>query len=81
MHSAPRPQCVVNLEAATGPATIELGPAELAVDYDVIRPDDLRWEDTYAVCLARHYCPDARESQKKTDCKFPVVRLHVPPAA
>jgi hypothetical protein len=29
----------------------------------------------------RDYWPDAREYEKKTDRKFPVVRLLVPPSA
>jgi hypothetical protein len=28
---------VANLEAATGPVTIELGPATISVDYEVVR--------------------------------------------
>ena len=73
------PQWVANLETATGPATIELGAATLTVDYEVVRPGDARWEDLYAVW--RDYWPDALEYEKKTDRKFPVVRLQVPPSA
>jgi deazaflavin-dependent oxidoreductase (nitroreductase family) len=73
------PQWVSNLEAATGPATIELGAATLTADYDVVRPGDPRWADLYGVW--RDYWPDAREYEKKTDRKFPVVRLQVPPSA
>jgi deazaflavin-dependent oxidoreductase (nitroreductase family) len=73
------PEWVANLEAATGPATIELGPAKISVDYDVIRPGDPEWADSYGVW--REYWPDALEYEKKTDRKFPVVRLHVPPSA
>ena len=73
------PQWVANLETATGPATIELGAATLTVDYEVVRPGDERWEDLYAVW--RDYWPDAAEYEKKTDRKFPVVRLQVPPSA
>ena len=73
------PQWVANLEAATGPATIELGAATLTVDYEVLRPGDPRWADTYGVW--RDYWPDALEYEKKTDRQFPVVRLRVTPAA
>lgn len=73
------PQWVANLEAATGPATIELGPATITVDYEVIRPGDPAWADLYAVWRA--YWPAAADYEKKTDRKFPVVRLHVPPSA
>ncbi|MBG0564371.1 nitroreductase/quinone reductase family protein [Actinoplanes aureus] len=73
------PEWVANLEAATGPATIELGPATLAADYEVVRPGDPRWEDLYAIW--REYWPEAREYEKKTERKFPVVRLQVPPSA
>ena len=73
------PQWVANLEAATGPATIELGAARIAVDYEVVRPGDPRWEDLYGIW--REYWPDALEYEKKTDRKFPVVRLQVPPSA
>jgi deazaflavin-dependent oxidoreductase (nitroreductase family) len=73
------PQWVANLEAASGPATIELGAAELSVGYEVIRPGDSRWEDQYAIWRA--YWPDAQDYEKKTDRKFPVVRLLVPPSA
>ncbi len=73
------PQWVANLEAATGPATIELGASTLTVDYEVVRPGDPRWPDVYGVWRA--YWPDAAEYEKKTDRKFPVVRLLVPPSA
>lgn len=73
------PQWVANLEAATGPTTIELGAATVTADYEVIRPGDPRWEDTYGIW--RDYWPAAREYEKNTDRKFPVVRLQVPPSA
>jgi deazaflavin-dependent oxidoreductase (nitroreductase family) len=73
------PQWVANLEAATTPATIELGAATLSVDYDVVRPGDPDWAELYEIWAA--YWPDAREYEKKTDRQFPVVRLHVPPSA
>jgi deazaflavin-dependent oxidoreductase (nitroreductase family) len=73
------PRWVANLEAATGPATIELGASTLTVDYVVVRPGDPRWAELYGVWRA--YWPDAAEYEKKTDRKFPVVRLLVPPSA
>ncbi|AGL15708.1 nitroreductase/quinone reductase family protein [Actinoplanes sp. N902-109] len=73
------PQWVANLEAGTGPATIELGPATFTVDYDVIRPGDQRWAETYEVW--REYWPATRDYEKKTQRRFPMVRLHVPPSA
>ena len=73
------PQWVANLEAATGPVTIELGAATLDVDYEVVRPGDPQWEEQYGIW--RDYWPDALEYEKKTDRKFPVVRLLVPPSA
>jgi deazaflavin-dependent oxidoreductase (nitroreductase family) len=80
MGGAPHdPQWVANLEAATGPATIELGAATLTAEYEVVRPGDPRWADLYAVWS--DYWPDAHEYEKKTDRKFPVVRLQVPPSA
>jgi deazaflavin-dependent oxidoreductase (nitroreductase family) len=73
------PQWVANLEAATGPATIELGAATLSVDYEVVRPGDPGWAELYEIW--RDYWPDAREYEKKTSRQFPLVRLHVPPSA
>ena len=77
--SPEEPAWVANLEAATGPVTIELGAATLSVDYDVIRPGAPGWAETYEIW--RDYWPDAVEYEKKTDRQFPVVRLHVPPSA
>lgn len=73
------PQWVANLEAATGPATIELGADTVTAKYEVVRPGDPRWEDLYGIW--REYWPAAREYEEKTDRKFPVVRLEVSPAA
>ena len=53
--------------------------ATLSVDYEVVRPGHPRWEDLYGIW--RDYWPEAREYEKKTDRKFPVVRLLVPPSA
>jgi len=69
------PDWLANLEAATGPATIELGTETRKADYEVVRPGDPRWEQLYGVW--REYWPDAREYEKKTDRKFPVARVQV----
>ena len=69
------PQWVANLEAATGPATIELGADTVQADYEVVRPGQPEWERLYGIW--REYWPDAAEYEKKTDRKFPVVRLTV----
>jgi deazaflavin-dependent oxidoreductase (nitroreductase family) len=69
------PQWVANLEAASGPVTIELGPDTLKADHTVVRPGDADWERLYGIW--REYWPDAAEYEKKTDRKFPVARLRV----
>jgi deazaflavin-dependent oxidoreductase (nitroreductase family) len=69
------PQWVANLEAASGPVTIELGPDTLKADYTVVRPGHAEWERLYGIW--RGYWPDAAEYEKKTDRKFPVARLRV----
>jgi deazaflavin-dependent oxidoreductase (nitroreductase family) len=80
MGGAPAdPQWVTNLEAADGPATIELGAATVTADYQVVRPGDDSWEELYGIW--RDYWPAASDYEKKTDRKFPVVRLQVPPSA
>jgi deazaflavin-dependent oxidoreductase (nitroreductase family) len=73
------PQWVANLEAAAGPVTIELGAATLSVDYEVVRAGDPDWAELYRIW--RDYWPDARDYEKKTTRRFPLVRLHVPPSA
>jgi deazaflavin-dependent oxidoreductase (nitroreductase family) len=80
MGGAPSdPQWVANLESATGPATIELGAETVTADYEVVRPGDPAWAQTYGIWRA--YWPAAAEYETKTDRKFPVVRLLVRPAA
>jgi deazaflavin-dependent oxidoreductase (nitroreductase family) len=69
------PQWVANLEATSGPVTIELGPDTLKADCTVVRPGDADWERLYGIW--REYWPDAVEYEKKTDRKFPVARLRV----
>ena len=81
MGGAPEdPQWVANLEATDGPVTVELGADTLQADVRVVRAGrDDDWERLYGVWRA--YWPDAAEYEKKTDRKFPVIRLLVPPSA
>jgi deazaflavin-dependent oxidoreductase (nitroreductase family) len=69
------PEWVANLEAASGPVTIELGADTLKADYTVVRPGDAEWERLYGIW--REYWPDAAEYETKTDRKFPVARLQI----
>lgn len=69
------PEWVANLEAASGPVTIELGADTLKADYTVVRPGDAEWERLYGIW--REYWPDAAEYEKNTDRKFPVARLQI----
>jgi deazaflavin-dependent oxidoreductase (nitroreductase family) len=74
MGGAPEdPQWVANLEAATGPAVVEIGANTVKADYQVVRPGEPDWERLYGIWRA--YWPDAAEYEKKTERKFPVVRL------
>lgn len=68
------PEWVGNLEAASGTATIETGDKTVEADYTVVRPGHAEWERLYGIW--RTYWPEAAEYEKKTDRKFPVVRLH-----
>jgi deazaflavin-dependent oxidoreductase (nitroreductase family) len=69
------PQWVANLEAGTGPATIELGGATMTADYEVVRPADPRWPRLYGIW--RDNWPEAREYERMTDRQFPVVWLRL----
>jgi deazaflavin-dependent oxidoreductase (nitroreductase family) len=69
------PQWVANLEALQGPVTVELGTETLEADHTVVRPDGPQWQRLYGIW--REYWPDAVEYEKKTDRKFPVVKLHL----
>jgi deazaflavin-dependent oxidoreductase (nitroreductase family) len=69
------PQWVGNLEAGSGTATVEIGGKTAEADYAVVRPGEAEWERLYGIW--RTYWPDAAEYEKKTDRKFPVVRLQV----
>jgi|SRR5689334_2355223 deazaflavin-dependent oxidoreductase (nitroreductase family) len=76
MGGAPAdPQWVANLEAGPGTVTIELGAETVEAAYQVVRPDQPEWERLYGIWRA--YWPDAAEYEKKTDRKFPVVRLTI----
>jgi deazaflavin-dependent oxidoreductase (nitroreductase family) len=69
------PLWVGNLEAASGPATIEIGAETVEVDYTVVRAGEPDWERLYGIW--REYWPDAANYEKKTDRKFPVVQLRI----
>jgi deazaflavin-dependent oxidoreductase (nitroreductase family) len=69
------PQWVGNLEAGSGPVTVEVGADTVEADYTVVRPGDPEWEHLYGIW--RDYWPEAAEYETKTDRRFPVVRLHV----
>jgi deazaflavin-dependent oxidoreductase (nitroreductase family) len=74
MGGAPTdPEWLANLEAGSGTAAIELGADTVQAGYEVVRPDRPEWERLYGIW--RTYWPDAEEYEKKTDRKFPVVRL------
>jgi deazaflavin-dependent oxidoreductase (nitroreductase family) len=76
MGGAPAdPQWVSNLEAASGPATIEIGTRTVKADCTVVRPDDPDWARLYGIW--RTYWPGAAEYEKKTDRKFPVATVHI----
>ena len=69
------PQWVANLEAGSGTATVELGAETVEAAYEVVRPGSPDWDRLYGIWRA--YWPDAAEYEKKTDRKFPVVRLTI----
>jgi deazaflavin-dependent oxidoreductase (nitroreductase family) len=69
------PEWFGNLEAATGPVTVEIGTKTVEADCTVVRPGEPEWEHLYGVWKA--YWPDAAEYEKKTERKFPVARLHL----
>src|SRR3954463_1615716 len=58
------PQWVANLEAATGPATIELGASTISVDYEVVRPGDPQWEDLRGDARAQLGEPPDRPAER-----------------
>jgi deazaflavin-dependent oxidoreductase (nitroreductase family) len=69
------PEWVANLEAATGPATLEIGTETVQADYRVVRPGDEGWAGLYGIW--REYWPGAAEYEQKTDRQFPMVRMTV----
>jgi deazaflavin-dependent oxidoreductase (nitroreductase family) len=69
------PQWVNNLEAASGPATIEIGARTVQAEATVVRPDDPEWSRLYGIWKA--YWPGAAEYETKTDRRFPVAKLHI----
>jgi len=69
------PQWVANLEAGTEPVTIELGADTVKADARVVRPGDQDWDRLYGIWRANW--PAAADYEKKTDRKFPVVRLTI----
>ncbi|MFC4942835.1 nitroreductase/quinone reductase family protein [Pseudonocardia sp. GCM10023141] len=70
------PQWLANLEATSGPVTIELGADTVPADFRVVRPGrDDDWDRLYGVWRA--YWPDAADYETKTDRKFPVVVITV----
>lgn len=74
MGGAPAdPTWVANIEQGPGETTIEVGGESLRARTTVIRPDAPDWERLYGIWAA--YWPDAKEYEKKTTRKFPIVRL------
>jgi deazaflavin-dependent oxidoreductase (nitroreductase family) len=73
--SPTEPRWVANLEAATPPVTIEIGDRTVTADYTVVRPDQPEWPRLYGIWRA--YWPHAADYEKKTDRRFPVVRLSI----
>lgn len=69
------PQWIANLEAASGPVTIELGPDTVKADCTVVRAGNPEWERLYGIW--REYWPGAADYEKRTDRKFPTARLRV----
>jgi deazaflavin-dependent oxidoreductase (nitroreductase family) len=74
MGGAPKdPDWVANIEDGSGETTIEVGDQTLRATTTVVRPGSSEWERLYGIWAA--YWPDAKEYEKNTDRKFPVVRL------
>jgi deazaflavin-dependent oxidoreductase (nitroreductase family) len=74
MGGAPKdPDWVANIEDGAGETTIEVGDQTLRATTTVVRPGSSEWERLYGIWAA--YWPDAKEYEKNTDRKFPVVRL------
>jgi deazaflavin-dependent oxidoreductase (nitroreductase family) len=74
MGGAPKdPDWVANIEDGAGETTIEVRDQTLRATTTVVRPGSSEWERLYGIWAA--YWPDAKEYEKNTDRKFPVVRL------
>jgi deazaflavin-dependent oxidoreductase (nitroreductase family) len=69
------PHWVANLEAASGPVTVEIGDRTVKADYTVARAGDPEWERLYGIW--RRYWPDTATYETRTDRKFPAVRLQL----
>lgn len=67
------PAWVANVEDGPGETTIEVGDATLRVSTTVVRPTSPEWERVYGIWA--EYWPHAKEYEKNTDRKFPVIRL------
>lgn len=74
LGGAPKdPAWVANVEEGPGEVTIELGDKTLRASTTVVRPGQPDWERLYEIWA--EYWPDAKEYEKNTDRKFPVIRL------
>jgi deazaflavin-dependent oxidoreductase (nitroreductase family) len=74
MGGAPAdPTWVANIEQGSGETTIEVGTEKPRVRTTVIRPGTPDWERVYGIWAA--YWPDAKEYEKNTDRKFPIIKL------
>ena len=74
LGGAPKdPAWVANIEDGPGETTIEVGDRTLRATTTVVRPTSPDWERLYGIWA--EYWPDAKEYEKRTDRKFPVVRL------
>ncbi|MFD6138558.1 nitroreductase/quinone reductase family protein [Promicromonospora sp. NPDC060271] len=74
LGGAPKdPAWVANVEDGPGEATIEVEDKTIRVRTTVVRPGQPDWERLYGIWA--EYWPDAKEYEKNTDRKFPVIRL------
>jgi deazaflavin-dependent oxidoreductase (nitroreductase family) len=74
LGGAPKdPLWVGNIEAGPGETTVEVGDRTLRAKTTVVRPTSPDWERLYGIWAS--YWPDAKEYEKNTSRKFPIVRL------
>jgi deazaflavin-dependent oxidoreductase (nitroreductase family) len=74
MGGAPKdPLWIGNIEAGSGQTVIEVGDETLNVRASVVRAPAPEWERLYEIWAI--YWPDARDYDKNSSRKFPVVRL------